>query len=73
MGMFGARGRSSELISFLEILSYSCFTRFSWRDGCKGMPRDRLPEKGSDVRTDMAMNSAMLIVQCAEPCRGFAR
>jgi hypothetical protein len=42
---FGALRRSSELISVLEIP----FDSLSWRDDCKGMPRDRLPENGSDA------------------------
>lgn len=45
MGMFGALGRSSNLISVLEILFHS----LCLGDDHKGMPRDRLSEKGSDA------------------------
>ena len=49
MGMSGgALGRSSKLISVLEILFHS-FCLGPWQDDCKGMPRDRLSKKGSDV------------------------
>ena len=46
MGLFGALGRSCKLISVLEILVRSLFLG---EDDCEGVPRDRLPEKGSDV------------------------
>jgi hypothetical protein len=36
MGMFGALGRSSELISFLEILNYSCSIAFLGEMTVKG-------------------------------------
>jgi hypothetical protein len=42
MGMFGAVGRSPNLIGVLEFLFHS----LCLGDDCKGMPRDRLSEKG---------------------------